>query len=407
MSGNVHSEKVLTMMERDPDMLVLVVAPSGRDAELICQVLRAAGLLCEASPSVEEVCKHDLKAVGAVIVAEEALNSVRVRQLADMISQQPTWSDFPLVLLTVPGEVSAFSQKRSALREPLGNVLLLERPIRPETLISTARIALRARRRQYEIRDQLQQRKLAEEALRRSEKLAVAGRLSATIAHEINNPLEAVTNLLYLIETSDSMEAIQKYVKMAAEELARVSEIASHTLSFHRQPVNPIMVKLPDVIESVLALYRQRLKSSGVNVEREYGEVPEILAMTGELRQLIANLVGNAVDAMRFGGKLRIRVKASRSADGRSGVCLTVADTGSGIALENRKHIFEPFFSTKGNTGTGLGLWVSSSIVEKHGGKIRVRSKAGDEGSGTVFSVFLPTQHHSGEVLSFTAENIA
>jgi signal transduction histidine kinase len=399
---------VLTMTPRDPELLVLVVAPSGRDAELVCQVLKTAGILCEPCPSIEDACAHLLHSVGAIIAAEEALNAERVKQLAEMIAEQPTWSDFPLLLLTVPGQVSEFSQKRSALREPLGNVLLLERPVRPETLISTVRIALRARRRQYQIRDQLKQRKLAEDALRRSEKLAVAGRLSATIAHEINNPLEAVTNLLYLIETSDSIEAIHKYVKMAEEELARVSEIASHTLSFHRQPLNPVMVKLPDVVESVLTLYRQRLNSSGVKIEREYGEVPDILAMPGELRQLIANLVGNAADAMRFGGRLRIRVKPSRSADGRSGVCLTVADTGSGIAAEHRQHIFEPFFSTKGNTGTGLGLWVSASIVEKHGGSMRVRSTDKEGRSGTIFSVFLPSEHHAGEQLTFAAaENIA
>src|SRR4051794_21977153 len=217
-----------------------------------------------------------------MILAEEALTPALVQRFKELLQSQPTWSDFPLVLLTLTGNVSISSQKRSELREPLGNILLLERPIRPETLVSTVKIALRARARQYQVRDQLEKQKLAEGALRQSEKLAVAGRLAASIAHEINNPLEAVTNLLYLIQTSKSMKDIKKYADMASEELARVSEIASHTLKFHRQPSGPTLISMAEVLDSVLSLHRQRLKSCGIIVEKQYDDVSPVMGLSGE-----------------------------------------------------------------------------------------------------------------------------
>jgi len=387
-----------------PEYRILVVAPSGRDAALICRLLEEVGLHCASCGSVESACAQLAAPTGAVIIAEEALTPERVSRLAEIMDHQPSWSDFPLILLTIPGVVSASSLQRGLLRRPLGNVLLLERPIRPETLISTLQNALRARQRQYQLRDQILHQQQAEQALRQSEKLAVAGRLAASITHEINNPLEAVTNLLYLIETSESLSDIKKYVVLASEELKRVAEITAHTLNFHRQPINPVLVNIPELLDSVLTLYRQRLKSAGISVEREYNHVPPVLGMSGELRQLFANMIGNAADAMRTGGLLKIRVKSlSTGAGKRAGVRITVADSGCGIEAKNLQRIFEPFFSTKGNTGTGLGLWVSSSIVEKHDGKIQVKSCTTPEKSGTIFSIFLPTQHAKPELLSQAA----
>ena len=332
---------------------ILVVAPSGRDGDLICRLLEEVNLYCAACASVESACAQMAAPTGAVIIAEEALSPERVRRLAEIIDGQPSWSDFPLILLTIPGVVSASSVQRGLLRRPLGNVLLLERPIRPETLISTLQNALRARQRQYQLRDQIIQQQQAEHALRQSEKLAVAGRLAASITHEINNPLEAVTNLLYLIETSESLRDIKKYVALASEELKRVAEITAHTLNFHRQPISPVWVNIPEVLDSVLTLYRQRLKSSGISVEREYNHVPAVLGMSGELRQLFANMIGNAADAMKTGGLLKIRVKGvTNGAKQGRGVRITVADSGCGIDAKHIRRIFEPFFSTKGNTGT-------------------------------------------------------
>jgi signal transduction histidine kinase len=388
------------------ELRVLVIAPSGRDAELICKVLTNAGITCDPCTDVDDAQAQLTFPTGAMILAEEALNAALVQRFKQLTHEQPSWSDFPLVLLTFAGSVSISTQKSSELRGPLGNILLLERPIRPETLISTVQIALRSRTRQYQVRDQLEKQRLAEGALRQSEKLAVAGRLAASIAHEINNPLEAVTNLLYLIQTSESMPDIKQYADMASEELARVSEIASHTLRFHRQSSNPTSIKVSEVLDSVLSLHRQRLKSCGITVEKEYDDSSPIIGLSGELRQVFANLIGNSIDAMRLGGTLKIRVKnVSELMNGnRSGVKVLIADTGTGISTQAKKRLFEPFFSTKGTTGTGLGLWVSASIIQKHSGTVRVKSSTQPSTSGTVFSIFLPSDHPRIELLKFDTQ---
>ncbi len=382
---------------REAESRVIVVTPIGRDAKLVTDLLFRSTLHCLECKSLADACDRIREGAGVAIVAEEALNNRLVEELASVLREQPPWSDFPLILLTFAGEVSARSQRRRALREPLGNVLLLERPVRPETLISTVQNALRARKRQYEIRDRLQEYRMAQEALRKSEKLAVAGRLAASIAHEINNPLESVTNLLYLLRTSEPAQYPQ-YLEQAESELARVTEITKQTLRFYREPATPSPVGVAEIVESVLALHRARLQGSSVEVRLEMEAKNQILAAKGELRQVLSNLITNALDAMRNGGRLTIRAKdASDVADGmRRGVRLSVADTGSGIPADILKHVFEPFVSTKGDTGTGLGLWVTAEIVRKLSGRIRVRSRTADdvknssEHSGTVFSVFWP-----------------
>jgi signal transduction histidine kinase len=253
-------------------------------------------------------------------------------------------------------------------------------------MLSTVQGALRARRRQYQVRDQMEQYRRAEAALRKSEKLALAGRLAASIAHEINNPLTAVTNLHYLIARSESLPEIKRLLAIADEELARVAEIAKQTLKFHREASRSTAVEPRDVIESVLTLYRGRLHSAGIEVITDFGPHAVIAGFAGELRQLFANLVGNALDAMWGGGTLRIRVRSVQRS-GAPGVIVTVADSGIGIPRDVRPQLFEPFVSTKGNTGTGLGLWVAAEIVRHHAGTIRLKSR---EGAGTVFTVFLP-----------------
>src|SRR4051812_6716137 len=330
---------------------------------------------------------------GGLLIGEEALTPAFIRTLADLILQQPSWSDFPLVLLTVAGSVSAYSQRRRELREPLGNVLLLERPVRPETLISTVQSALRARRRQYQIRDYIEQFKQAQEALRKSEKLAVAGRLAASIAHEINNPLAAVTNLLYLIRHSDTLPEALGYLGTAEQELSRVTEIVTQTLKFYRQPSHPSLLDVNEVLDSLLLLFHPRFVGANIKVKKEFEEVGPIMGLGGELRQVFANLITNALDAMRDGGTLTIRVRHARELTNglRPGVRISIADTGSGVPREIRSRIFEPFVSTKSNTGTGLGLWVTSEIVQKHSGSIRMKSRTAGH-SGTVFSVFIPSQ---------------
>ncbi len=277
---------------------------------------------------------------------------------------------------------------------PLGNIVLLERPVRPETLVSTIQAALRSRNRQYQGRDYLAERAITEEALRRSEKLAVSGRLAASMAHEINNPLAAVSNLLYLIRGSKTLAQSKEYGETAANELARVSELVAQTLRFYRDPAKPAMVQITEVVDSALTIYQSRFDSAGIVVERDFRENSPVMAKAGELRHLMLNLMGNALEAIKHDGKLKIRVSNRRDLRNgeRRGVRLTVADTGSGIQPEIRTKIFDPFVSTKGETRTGLGLWMSSEIVRRHGGTIQVRSRVPDPFGGTVFSVFLPLQ---------------
>jgi signal transduction histidine kinase len=375
------------------DLRVLVIAPTGRDARLIGEVLRRTGITCDTCDSWDDFFVQADLGAGAVIVAEEALTPQTLERLSQLIHRQPPWSDFPLLLLTVSGAVSATTVRRRDMREPLGNVNLLERPVRPETLVSSVQSALRARRRQYELRDHLKRQQLAEQALRNSEKLAVAGRMAASIAHEINNPLEAITNLIYLCSTSNQMCDIQKYLGLAQQEMTRVSAITTHTLRFYRQATRPASVNITEVLDSVLVLFHSRLSYARIQVQKNYQAVKPILGLAGELRQLFANLIGNSLDAMRAGGTLTVRARpATGPWNGHpSGVKVVIADTGAGIGREMRSRIFEPFFTTKGQTGTGLGLWISSEIIQKHSGTVRVRSCTTPQKSGTVFSIFLPT----------------
>ena len=382
------------LSENDPvlaDRRTIVLAPTGRDSHLIAGLLQRAGLPFYATGSIAEMSGEIEQGAGAAIISEEALVGNVIPEVLEVLNRQPSWSDFPLILLTVGGQVTAESERRRELRRPLGNVFLLERPIRPETLLGTLEIALRGRQRQYQIRDQMLQYERAQEALRRSEKLAVTGRLAASIAHEINNPLEAVTNLLYLMRTDTSQEKLQRYLAEADRELARVTEITTQTLRFYREPNKPVETELAGVLNSVLVLYLSRLTAANVKVEHDI-RVPSasVLSSPGELRQVIANIVGNAIDAMRRGGQLCIRISEAKTCHGANGVRLTIADSGSGIPADLLPKIFEPFITTKGETGTGLGLWVTAEIVKKNGWTIHVRSRQRTGHSGTTFSICMP-----------------
>jgi len=233
--------------------------------------------------------------------------------------------------------------------------------------------------------------KRAERALIQNEKIAAVGRLASSIAHEINNPLEAVTNLLYLAGHTADLQQIRDYLDTADRELRRISLIASQTLRFYRQSTRPQAIQCKALVESVLTLNQGRLMNSGIKVEmRPWAEQP-IICFEGEIRQVLNNLVGNAVDAMPRGGLLLIRSRRTTNWNsGEQGVTLTFADTGSGISRAVQRRIFEPFFTTKDNHGTGLGLWISQEIVEKHQGKLGVRSSQRPGKSGTVFRLFLP-----------------
>ncbi len=235
------------------------------------------------------------------------------------------------------------------------------------------------------------QRKQSEAALRQNEKLAAVGRLASAIAHEMNNPLESVTNLLYLARTSTELQEIQAYLEIAERELRRVSAITNTTLRFHKQSTNPKPTTCEDLFSTVILVHQGRLVNAHVQVEKRKRAQEPVLCFDGEIRQVLNNLIGNALDAMSSGGRLLLRSKTGTEwASGRKGLVLTVADTGTGMSSITLKRVFDAFYTTKGISGTGLGMWVSKEIVDRHKGVLHVRSREREPHRGTVFTLFLP-----------------
>lgn len=236
--------------------------------------------------------------------------------------------------------------------------------------------------------------KLAEKALLQNEKLASVGRLASSIAHEINNPLESVTNLLYILEFQVPTPELRALVTSAQEELARVSQITTHTLQFHRQSSSPTDLKVDALFASVIGLYRARLRNSNIEPRISGGTARPLHCHEGELRQIVLNIVANAADAMKSGGVLNLRCSDSTNwRTGQKGVRILIADTGTGMNKATLAKIFEPFFSTKGIGGTGLGLWVTADLIQKHNGCLAVRSSDRPGRCGTVFNLFFPHVH--------------
>jgi len=230
--------------------------------------------------------------------------------------------------------------------------------------------------------------------LRENQKLITIGRLAASITHEINNPLESITNLLYLLgEERELSGPARSYLALAQKELGRVGQISRQTLNFSRETTGPVRAHIDHLLEEVLSLYSRRMMDKNLRVERQYDCPEEALVYPGEMRQVLSNLVTNAVEASSPNGRLRVRVRCTRSWSdpGVRGVRVSVGDNGSGIPLEVQRRLGEPFFTTKGQRGTGLGLWVTRSIVERYGGDIQLRSSVDAQRHGTVFSIFLPT----------------
>ena len=276
---------------------------------------------------------------------------------------------FQTVRMTKAGERIHVSLTISPVKDKDGNI------------IGAAKIA----------RDITRQKNI-ETALHTSERLASVGRLAATVAHEINNPLEAITNFIYLAKQQpDVAEKTRGYLKSADQELQRVAHLAQQTLGFYRDNTEPVSLVLKQVVEDVLAIYERKFRYKALLVESKVD--PGLVAHTvqGELKQILSNLVVNAIDASREGGKIIVRARAANDRrTGVPGIRITVADTGSGISDKDKPKIFTPFFTTKKEIGTGLGLWITKELVEKKGGHIRFRSTDSQK-SGTVMSVYLPT----------------
>ncbi len=241
------------------------------------------------------------------------------------------------------------------------------------------------------------ERRRAQAALLQSEKLAALGRMAAAIAHEVNNPLEAVTNLAYLLTVHPSLdEEARGYARMLLDEVGRISHVTKQTLGFYRDTNKPAAVNLPELLDSIMELHRPAVVRRNIRIIRDYRDHhASAWGFAAELRQVFANLILNAIDAMTDGGELRVKIASGGATDhGRARV--SIADTGRGIPAKTRERIFEPFFTTKEGRGNGLGLWVSDTIVRKHGGDIRVRTSTTPGHSGSVFTVILPStaQNH-------------
>lgn len=234
-------------------------------------------------------------------------------------------------------------------------------------------------------------REQAERNERTHERMKAMARLASRLAHDINNPLTSVTNLLFLLESEILSAEGARYVSLAQRELRRVAGISAQALNLYHSSGEPAWISIPDLADDALGKHEDRCQTMGIRVVREYRAVPGIRCYAAELRQVLTNLVGNAVDAMPGGGRLRLRICECRDWVGR-GRCLriTVGDTGRGMSAEARRRLFEPFFTTKQATGTGLGLWGCAHVVTRYGGRILVRTRQNGECSGSVFVLLLP-----------------
>jgi len=375
--------------ESSIDPRFLIVAPVGRDGELICGLLKSCGFAAECTPSIGGSSRLDSSSLLGLILTDEALAGDGVECLHALVEAQPPWSDLPVLLLSSGPREPQYAAVASRVRMEIRNLFLLDRPVRKELLLSAVQVACTSRTKQLEMRDAAERQLHSEETLRNTEKLAVAGRLAATMAHEVNNPLEALGNLLFLVENSATMAEAKPYARLATQELGRISEIVQQTLRFHRSPAKPELTDLAELAESALALFRGKMMERRIV---EHFEATPTLAFcsAGEIRQALVNLIGNAIDAMPGGGRLHLRVAPVRRGEMHL-ARLTVADTGTGIRHEIRPNLFTQFFTTKGSRGTGLGLWLTRDIVLRNGGRLRYRSSVKPP-TGTTFSIFLPAR---------------
>ncbi len=337
------------------------------------------GLDVSETSRAESFCAHTLTEP-RVLVVEDAL-------------RDPRFAENPLVL----GDPNIRFYAGAPLITPNGHVLgtVCVIDTQPRTLSPPQIAALEALSRQvmalFESRVRLLDNRKAADALLQSEKLAAVGRLASSIAHEINNPLEAVTNLLYLCRRQAIMPDVKQWLDEAEIELRRVSTVANQKLRFHRQALRPKPVCCENLVSSTLALYESRLQNANIVVEQHLREKRPVECWEADICQAIGNLVSNAVDAMPSGGRLVVRSRKTKDwKTGKTYLALTVADTGTGMTLQTQHHAFEPFFTTKGIGGSGLGLWITKTIMERHQGKILVRSTQRPERPGTVVVLQLP-----------------
>ncbi|AXC11642.1 Two-component sensor histidine kinase [Acidisarcina polymorpha] len=335
------------------------------------------------------------RAPEAVVVESGGIPGLPLREVLELVSE--TRPRVAVIALGEDGE-----DGRDVLRyfeEGITDYLPLPQVGRLSQVIHRLRHEQDLEHSQQELREEVRQ---AQEALLENQKLMSIGRLAASISHEINNPLESITNLLFLLRAEPNLsERAENYVELAEKEMDRVAQISKQTLNFYRETRTPVRIRPSDLLEEVLVLYSRRIQERRMQVIREYMTDETLLVYPGEMRQVLSNLVANAIEATPAGGKITLRTRRARkwSDEGIDGLRIVVADNGSGIAAETRQHLGQLFYTTKGQRGTGLGLWVTRAIVQRYGGEIQLYSSTRPDHHGTVFSIFMPTNMRPQRVL--------
>jgi signal transduction histidine kinase len=404
----------------------VILAPRGRDAEIAAQILREAGFAADPTRDLHSLCELIDARAALAIIADEALRTADLRPLADLLSRQPPWSDFPIVILTQRGGGLEKNPLAGRLADSLGNVIFLERPFHPTTLASVVRTAIRGRRRQYEARSRLEAlnglattlerrvteeinaRAKAEEILRQSQKMEAVGQLTGGIAHDFNNLLTGISGSLQMIQIRTAqgrMDALDRYIVAALSAVKRAAALTHRLLAFsRRQALDPKPTNINRLIGEMEELIRRTV---GPSVQMEVigaGGLWPSLVDPNQLENALLNLCINARDAMPDGGRLTIET-ANKWLDERAAkerelapgqyISLCVTDTGTGMTPAVKSHVFEPFFTTKPfGQGTGLGLSMIYGFARQSGGQIRIYTELG---KGTTMCLYLPRHDANAE----------
>ena len=383
------------------DDTILIFAPTGRDPELIARMLARLQLTARAVPSISDLCAELRAGAGMVILAEEALTPDSAQRLLEAIEGQASWSDVPVLLLTTAVAIARTSQPVLEVLRQRANVTLLERPVHPLTLISAVQSGLRARRRQYDVRDYLADRQRSEERVRQAQKMDAVGKLAGGVAHEVNNMMTAVIGFAeYALKQLPTDHPVRPDMEEVIKAGTRAAAVTQQLLAFsRRQPHQPSLLSLQEVIPELGKLLVRLLGAEHELEVRVPPDLPHVLADRNQLEQVLVNLALNARDAMDPGGRLVVEGSVITVDDAsaahplvevRTGryVRIRVTDTGHGMTAEAREHAFEPFYTTKPlGQGTGLGLSTVYGIIKQSDGYVWIDSRLGH---GTTVTVDLP-----------------
>lgn len=402
----------MTVASSEFEERVIILAPVGRDGPAMAALLVERGFTATVCESAGELREHINEGAGVLLLTEEALEIAQLPELLGRLKKQPSWSELPLIILTQGGE-SRLARLLDTIAAAAGGITILERPLGTATLVRAVEVAIRSRRRQYRVRDLIEESanqiaslrenehtiRTQEERLRRVEKLAAAGQMAASLAHEINNPLAAVTNALFYLQHFASLPAeTTALIDTAAGELARVSRIVKQSLSYYRVDRVAKETDLSEIVEESLRIFEEKFRKANLQVSTRIHPRITLLGFGDEIRQAIDNLLLNAIEATPKGGRLAVSLRWSKDRRDRRQLLaarLSIADSGSGISRDHFARLFQPFFTTKAEKGNGLGLWVVRGIVAKHDGSIRIRSSTGKGHQGTVVSILWPAPQKS------------